>query len=161
MNWMPLIAGALWCALAAAAHADPIPLADITARADAETPKVVEWRRDIHAHPELANSETRTAALVAAHLKKLHIEVRTGVAHTGVVGVLRGALPGPVVALRTDMDALPVLEATGLPFASHATSTSRLGRFRPTPPRSTAPIPIGTNPMANVSAASSGEPVRW
>ena len=121
MNWKPLIASALWCALAGAAHADPIPLADITARAEAETPKVVAWRRDIHAHPELANSETRTAALVAAHLRCLHIAVRTGIAHTGVVGVLRGALPGPVVALRTDMDALPVLEATGLAFASHVT----------------------------------------
>lgn len=123
MHWKPLIATALWCALSAAAHADPIPLADIAARAEAEAPKVVTWRRDIHAHPELANSETRTAALIAAHLKRLHMDVRTGVAHTGVVGVLRGALPGPVVALRSDMDALPVLEATGLPFASHATGT--------------------------------------
>ena len=121
--WKPLIAGALWCAIATSAHAEPIPLADITARVDAEALKVVAWRRDIHAHPELANSETRTAALVAAHLRRLHIEVRTGVAHTGVVGVLRGALPGPVVALRSDMDALPVLEATGLAFASHVTAT--------------------------------------
>jgi amidohydrolase len=120
--WKPLLAGALWCALAAtAAAADPIPLADVTARVDALTPQVVTWRRDIHAHPELANNETRTAALVAAHLRRLRIEVRTGLAHTGVVGVLRGALPGPVVSLRTDMDALPVLEATGLPFASRAT----------------------------------------
>ena len=73
--------------------------------------------------PELANSEVRTARLVAAHLRRLGIEVRERVAHSGVVGVLRGGLPGPVVALRTDMDALPVLEATGLPFASRATGT--------------------------------------
>lgn len=106
-----------------AAHADPIPLATVTQRVEAVTPKVVAWRRDIHAHPELANSEVRTAALVAAHLRRLGIEVREHVAHTGVVGVLRGGLPGPVVALRTDMDALPVLEATGLSFASHATGT--------------------------------------
>ncbi|KAF0176933.1 MAG: amidohydrolase [Hyphomonadaceae bacterium] len=106
-----------------AAHADPIPLANVTQRVDAVTPKVVQWRRDIHANPELANSEVRTARLVAAHLRRLGIEVRERVAHTGVVGVLRGGLPGPVVALRTDMDALPVLEATGLPFASRATGT--------------------------------------
>lgn len=122
-----LIAGAFVCALAAPAAADPlpapIPAAEIAARAEALTPRVVGWRRDIHAHPELANHETRTAALVAAHLRRLGIEVRTGVAHTGVVGVLHGGLPGPVVALRTDMDALPVEEATGLPFASTVTAT--------------------------------------
>src|SRR6267378_4120461 len=67
--------------------------------------KVVAWRRDIHAHPELSNRETRTADLVAQHLRSLGLEVRTGVAHTGVVGVLRGGRPGPVVALRADMDA--------------------------------------------------------
>lgn len=81
-------------------------------------PRVVEWRRDIHRHPELSNREERTAALVAAHLRDLGLEVTTGIAHHGVVGILRGAKPGPVVALRADMDALPVTEATGLPFAS-------------------------------------------
>lgn len=84
------------------------------------TDKVVTWRRDIHANPELGNREFRTAALVADHLRALGLEVRTGVAHTGVVGVLRGALPGPVVALRADMDALPVAEQVDLPFASRA-----------------------------------------
>ncbi len=118
-----LIALAFFAVSAAPAAADPIPLADIGARVEALSPKVTAWRRDIHAHPELANRETRTAALVAAHLRRLGIEVRTGVARTGVVGVLRGGRPGPVVALRTDMDALPVLEATGLPFASRATGT--------------------------------------
>lgn len=80
--------------------------------------KVVEWRRDIHQHPELGNREFRTAALVADHLRSLGIEVQTEVAHTGVVGVLRGAHPGPVVALRADMDALPVTERVDIPFAS-------------------------------------------
>jgi amidohydrolase len=81
-------------------------------------PRVIEWRRDIHRHPEVSNREERTAALVAAHLRDLGLEVTTGVAHHGVVGILRGGRPGPVVALRADMDALPVTEATGLPFAS-------------------------------------------
>jgi amidohydrolase len=83
-------------------------------------PKVVEWRRDIHEHPELGNNEIRTSKLVADHLRKLGFEVRT-VAKTGVVGVLKGGRPGGVVALRADMDALPVAEQTGLPFASKGT----------------------------------------
>ena len=88
-------------------------------------PKVVEWRRDIHRNPELGNREVRTAELVAAHLRSLGLEVRTGIAHTGVVGVLRGGRPGPVIALRADMDALPVTEETDLPFKSVATSEFR------------------------------------
>ncbi len=80
--------------------------------------RVVSWRRDIHQHPELSGEEQRTAALVAAALVEMGIEVRTGVAKHGVVGVLRGARPGPTVALRADMDALPVAEATDLPFKS-------------------------------------------
>ena len=80
--------------------------------------KVVEWRRDFHEHPELSNQEFRTSKIVAGHLKSLGIEVQTEVAKTGVVGVLKGGKPGPVVALRADMDALPVTEETGLPFAS-------------------------------------------
>ena len=90
----------------------------VDARAAAILPKVVAWRRDIHQHPELSNRETRTAKLVADHLTALGLEVRTGVAHTGVVGVLRGGKPGPVVALRADMDALPVTELVDLPFKS-------------------------------------------
>jgi amidohydrolase len=81
-------------------------------------PHVIAWRRDIHQHPELSNREFRTSALVAAHLKRLGFEVTTGVAHTGVVGVLRGGRPGRTIALRADMDALPVTEPPGLPFAS-------------------------------------------
>ena len=70
--------------------------------------RVVDWRRDIHEHPELGNREFRTAKLVADHLESLGLEVQTGVAHTGVVGILRGGRPGPMVGLRADMDALPV-----------------------------------------------------
>jgi amidohydrolase len=92
--------------------------AEIGRAVAAVMPKVVAWRRDIHQHPELGNRETRTAALVAEHLRKLGMEVRTGVATTGVVAVLKGGRPGPVVALRADMDALPVTEQVDLPFAS-------------------------------------------
>jgi amidohydrolase len=87
--------------------------------------RMIEWRRDFHAHPELGNAEVRTAKVVAAHLKKLGLKVRTGVAQTGVVAVLEGGKPGPTVALRADMDALPVKEETDLPFASKATGTYR------------------------------------
>jgi amidohydrolase len=80
--------------------------------------KVVAWRRDFHANPELGNREFRTSKIVADHLRALGIEVREKVAHTGVVGILRGALRGPVVALRADMDALPVTEETDVPFKS-------------------------------------------
>jgi amidohydrolase len=78
----------------------------------------VGWRRDLHEHPELSNRETRTAKLVAEHLRSLGLEVKTGVAKTGVVALLRGGKPGPVVALRADMDALPVAEEVDLPFKS-------------------------------------------
>lgn len=92
---------------------------DLDARIQAVTPRVIAWRRDIHQHPELGNMEHRTSRLVAEHLRALGLdEVRTGIAHTGVLGVLKGGRPGGVVALRADMDALPIREATGLPFAS-------------------------------------------
>lgn len=84
--------------------------------------KIVEWRRDIHKNPELSNREFRTAEKVADHLRSLGIEVQTGVAHTGVVGILEGGKPGPVVGLRADMDALPVKERVDIPFASNAVS---------------------------------------
>jgi amidohydrolase len=80
--------------------------------------KVIAWRRDIHQNPELGNREVRTAKVIADHLRALGLPVQTGVAHTGVVAVLRGGKPGPVVALRADMDALPVTEEVDVPFAS-------------------------------------------
>lgn len=81
-------------------------------------PEITGWRRDLHQHPELSNRETRTSKIVAAELKKLGYEVRTGVAKTGVVGVLKGGRPGPKLAIRADMDGLPVTEEVDLPFAS-------------------------------------------
>ena len=104
-----------------AARAEPSPLAArVTALAPGVEAKVIAWRRDFHQHPELGNREQRTAAKVAEHLRALGYEVETGVAKTGVVGLLRGARPGPVIALRADMDALPVTERVDLPFASKA-----------------------------------------
>lgn len=98
-------------------------LQEIDRRTGAVAGKVVAWRRDIHQYPELGNREFRTAKMVAAHLRTLGIEVREKVGHTGVVGVLRGGRPGPVVALRADMDALPVTEMVDLPFASKVRAT--------------------------------------
>lgn len=82
--------------------------------------EMTAWRRDLHEHPELSNRETRTSKFVAAELKKFGYEVRSGVAHTGVVGILKGGRPGPKLAIRADMDALPVTEEVELPFASKA-----------------------------------------
>jgi amidohydrolase len=93
------------------AQISPSVLADVTA-----------WRRDLHQHPELSNREVRTAKIVADELKKLGYTVRTGIAHTGVTGVLKGGKPGPRLAIRADMDALPVTEQVDLPFASKAKS---------------------------------------
>ncbi len=109
----------------AGALAAPFALADLEQRINQQAEQlqaqVIAWRRDIHQHPELSNREFRTSKLVAEHLEGLGLKVRRGVAHTGVVALLEGARPGPVVALRADMDALPVVEKTGLPFASKAT----------------------------------------
>lgn len=118
-----LAASGLALALSAGAAAAQVPLERIEAAVAAATPQVVAWRRDLHQHPELGFAETRTAGVVAEHLRSLGLEVSTEVGRTGVVGVLRGGRPGRTVALRADMDALPVLEATGLPFASTATGT--------------------------------------
>lgn len=114
--------------VATASHAAEAPWVD--SAVSAVNQEVVGLRHTIHQHPELGNLEFKTAALVAERLKASNIEVRTGVGKTGVVGVLKGGLPGPVVALRADMDALPVKEMTNLPFASQATST-RLGKSVP------------------------------
>lgn len=119
ISTLALVAG---LALGAPAVAAP-STAKVEAAVKAVQPKVIAWRRDIHQHPELGNQEVRTAALIAKELKALGFEVRENVGKTGVVGILKGGKPGKVVALRADMDALPVEEKTGLPFASKATAT--------------------------------------
>ncbi len=100
-------------------------LDEVDRRVTQVMPKVIAWRRDIHEHPELSGEEVRTAKLVADHLRALGLEVQTGVGGHGVVGVLRGGKPGPVVALRADMDALPVEEQSDLPFKSTVRTTYR------------------------------------
>lgn len=85
-------------------------------------PKIIEWRRHIHQYPELGNNEVRTAKYVEDHLRRLGLEVRTRIAKTGVVGILKGAQPGPVIGLRADLDGLPVTERNSLPFASKETA---------------------------------------
>jgi amidohydrolase len=95
----------------------------ISQQADKLESKVIAWRRDFHEHPELGNHEFRTADIIAKHLSALGIEVKTKVAKTGVVGILKGGKPGPVIALRADMDGLPVAERVNLPFASKAKAT--------------------------------------
>jgi amidohydrolase len=121
---LPFLLFALALAPAASA-ADPALLGALDAQARALQPAVVAWRRDLHQHPELGNREFRTAAKVAEHLRGLGLEVETGVAHTGVVAVLRGGRPGPRLALRADMDALPVTEEVDLPFRSLAKAEYR------------------------------------
>ena len=109
----------------------PAPAQDLATTVDQKVralePKIIAWRRDIHQNPELSNREVRTSKLVADQLRKLGIEVKTGVAKTGVVGLLKGGKPGPVVALRADMDALPVIEESDLPFKS-TVKTEYLGQ---------------------------------
>ncbi|HSR65028.1 MAG TPA: amidohydrolase [Xanthomonadaceae bacterium] len=109
-----------------AARAAEAPVAaqrpEVAAAAQREDDAVRAWRREIHLHPELSNREERTSRLVAEHLKALGLQPRTGIAHHGVVAIIQGRLPGPKLALRADMDALPVTEQTGLPFASKATT---------------------------------------
>lgn len=107
--------------VSAQAAVEPVNAALVAQRVDAVSAEVIQWREDFHRHPELSNRETRTGEVVAATLRSLGLEVRTGIAKTGVIGVLKGAHPGRVVALRTDMDALPVEEKTVLPFSSHDT----------------------------------------
>ncbi|MGQ0429259.1 MAG: amidohydrolase [Gammaproteobacteria bacterium] len=121
---MRLLAAVIFALAAAAARAE-ITAADLDGAVAAIGPRVVEWRRDFHLHPELANREFRTSQKVAEHLRGLGLEVRTGMAHTGVVAVLKGGQPGPAILLRADMDALPVTERSDVPFRSTAT-----GEFR-------------------------------
>ncbi|HEX7243780.1 MAG TPA: amidohydrolase [Longimicrobiaceae bacterium] len=116
-------AGAALAALLPARSAAQALDAPVRAAVERFAPAMVEARHRIHQNPELGNREHKTAELVAAHLRSLGMEVRTGVAHTGVVGVLRGGRPGPVVAVRADMDALPVTEDTPYPFRSTVRTT--------------------------------------
>ncbi|MNZ78133.1 putative hydrolase YxeP [compost metagenome] len=116
-----LATSATWLSLAPSAHALEAPvLADIQSRVSAIETRMIGWRRDIHQHPELSNQEHRTARLVAEHLRSLGLKVSENVGGTGVVGILEGSQPGRVVALRADMDALPIKELTNLPYASEA-----------------------------------------
>src|SRR5260221_14382434 len=109
-----------WSTRVAAQSIVPNLEKEIRQRASQIESKLIAGRRDIHQSPELAEQETRTSGLAAEHLGKLGLEVKTGVARTGVIAILKGGKPGPVVALRVDMDALPVKEPEGLPFASKA-----------------------------------------
>ncbi|WP_396617603.1 M20 family metallopeptidase [Lysobacter soli] len=109
-------------------HAQAAPAGErpeVAAAAKSVQQKVVTWRRDFHQHPELSNREERTAAKVAEHLRALGLKPKVGIAHHGVVAIIQGGKPGPKVALRADMDALPVTEQVDLPFASKATATFR------------------------------------
>ena len=118
---LSLLAFTLCCAVSNA-HASTT---DARVLADQVAEHVLTWRRDLHQYPELGNREFETARKVAEHLRALGMEVQTGVAHTGVVGILRGGKPGKRIALRADMDALPVTERSGLPFESKATTEYR------------------------------------
>ena len=117
-----LLAGAMSLSLAVPALADPAQRPEVAAAAQKLQQQVVDWRRDFHRHPELSNREERTARVVADELRRMGLEPKTGIAHHGVVAIIKGGRPGPRIALRADMDALPVTERTGLPFASKATA---------------------------------------
>jgi len=117
-KWLP-------CALLAAFCLSPAGARDLEAEIKAVDSKIIGWRRDFHQNPELSNREVRTSGIVADHLRKLGLEVATGIAKTGVVALLRTGKPGPTIALRADMDALPVTERTDVPFKSVAKSSYR------------------------------------
>jgi amidohydrolase len=119
-TYKPLALVALWAALVPTARA-----ADLEAEIKAVDAKVIAWRRDLHEHPELSNREERTARLVAEHLRGLGLPVETGIARHGVVALLDTGRAGPTIALRADMDALPVVERTDVPFRSKAKSNYR------------------------------------
>lgn len=124
-RWLPPLAGVMLAAVLPVTHAQAAQSGSAQAVAASAAPQLQSWRRDLHQHPELGGEEKRTAAIVAAHLRKLGLQPRTGIAGTGVAAVLKGGRPGPKILIRADMDALPVTEETGLPFASTATTTYR------------------------------------
>jgi amidohydrolase len=121
LEWLVL---AVFCGATGAAHAQGLS-AELESAARSVESQVLEWRRDFHAHPELSNREVRTAGEIAKHLRSMGLEVHTDIAHTGVVALLKGGKPGRTIALRADMDALPVTEQTDLPFKSTATTEYR------------------------------------
>jgi len=112
------VAFSILMAAAASAQVSPLLQAKMDIEAKDIEPTLIEWRRHFHQYPELSNRETKTGAFIAAQLKSFGVEVQYSVAHTGVVGILKGGRPGPVIALRADMDALPVTERNSLAFAS-------------------------------------------
>lgn len=121
--YMSLFAGSLQAA-------ETGPWDDLDAQIDQVLPSVIELRHQIHQHPELGNREFRTSEHIAQRLRELGLEVQTGIAHTGVVGILRGGKPGPVVAIRAELDALPLTEQTALPYASKVLSKDEGNDFR-------------------------------
>ena len=129
MKKFPSLLAGIFCLAALALSGQPsapepiVVKSYVDEQADALEDQVIQWRRILHENPELSNREFETAKMVARHLEGLGMEVRTGIAYTGVVGILKGAKPGPVVALRADMDALPVTERVDLPFASKIKTT--------------------------------------
>ena len=125
MPRLSLLMSALLLATPGLALAAPAERPEVTAAATRLKAQVIDWRRDFHQHPELSNREEKTAAKVAQRLRAMGLKPTTGIAHHGVVAIIKGGKPGPRIALRADMDALPVTEQTGLPFASKATSTYR------------------------------------
>ena len=128
MRLMPALLSSALLATPLFVHAQaaaPQERPEVAAAARAVQKNVVAWRRDFHQHPELSNREERTAAKVAEHLRALGLKPKVGIAHHGVVAIIQGGKPGPRVALRADMDALPVTEQVDLPFASKATATFR------------------------------------
>jgi len=125
MPRLSLLMSALLLAAPGLATAAPAERPEVAAAATRLKAQVIDWRRDFHQHPELSNREERTSAKVAERLRAMGLKPQTGVAHHGVVAIIKGGKPGPRIALRADMDALPVTEQTGLPFASKATSTYR------------------------------------
>jgi amidohydrolase len=119
-----LLSGLIVLSVRGSAQNEIVKLKEKTSvEADKIEAKCIAWRRDIHEHPELGNRETRTAKIIADHLRKLGMEVKEGVAKTGVVGILKGTQPGPCIALRADIDALPIIERVKLSFASKQKST--------------------------------------
>jgi amidohydrolase len=125
MPRLSLLMSALLLAAPGLAAAAPAERPEVAAAATRLKAQVIDWHRDFHQHPELSNREERTSAKVAERLRAMGLKPQTGIAHHGVVAIIKGGKPGPRIALRADMDALPVTEQTGLPFASKATSTYR------------------------------------